>query len=85
MTKSKYGPPPGFVVGGANPAYTWDERCPGVSPQCGKAPLSPPFGQPAQKAYADFNDSWPVNSWQVTENSGAYQTAYIRLLARFVR
>lgn len=84
VTKSKFGPPPGFVVGGPNPGYSWDERCPALSAQCGKAPPTPPYRQPAQKSYADFNDSWPINSWQVTENSGAYQTAYIRLLARFV-
>ena len=46
--------------------------------------LSPPAGQPAQKAYLDFNDSWPLDSWQVTEPSGGYQTAYIRLLSKFV-
>ncbi|ESQ75965.1 glycoside hydrolase family 9 protein [Asticcacaulis sp. AC402] len=84
VKESKYGPAPGFVVGGANPSYGWDSRCPGVSPQCGKAPLSPPYGQPDQKAYADFNTSWPINSWEVTENSNAYQVAYLRLLVRFV-
>ncbi len=85
VAHSKYGPPPGYVVGGANPSYSWDKRCPDVNPGCGRAPPSPPFGQPAQKSYADFNDSWPINSWEVTEPSGAYQTAYIRLLTRFVR
>lgn len=85
VSHSTYGPPPGFLVGGANPTYTWDRRCPQISLQCGTAPLSPPVGQPDQKSYADFNQAWPVNSWEVTENSGAYQTAYIRLLARFVR
>ncbi|MBW8880406.1 MAG: glycoside hydrolase family 9 protein [Asticcacaulis sp.] len=85
VSGSKYGPPPGYLVGGANPGYSWDRRCPQVSPKCGAAMLSPPVGQPDQKAYADFNQSWPVDSWEVTENSGAYQTAYIRLLARFVR
>jgi len=82
---SVYGPPPGFLVGGPNPYYDWDERCPGVSTQCGSARPAPPYDQPAQKSYADFNTSWPLNSWSVTENSNGYQTAYIRLLARYVK
>ncbi|MBV8500440.1 MAG: glycoside hydrolase family 9 protein [Paucibacter sp.] len=82
---SRWGPPPGFLVGGANPSYAWDSRCPGVSTQCGAALPSPPAGQPPQKSYADFNQAWPLNSWEVTENSGGYQVAYIRLLSRFVK
>src|SRR5688572_732348 len=81
---STFGPAPGFVVGGPNPSYGWDDRCPGVSPACGSAVLSPPTGQPAQKSYLDFNTSWPLNSWSVTENSNGYQAAYIRLLSRMV-
>ena len=82
---SQYGPAPGFLVGGPNGSqYDWDERCPGISPLCGTARPSPPYGQPAQKSYKDFNDSWPLNSWSVTENSNGYQTAYLRLLARYV-
>jgi endoglucanase len=81
---STYGPPPGFVVGGPNPSYDWDAQCPGIA-QCPAARPSPPYGQPAQKSYANFNDSWPVNSWSVTENSNGYQTYYLRLLAKFVR
>ena len=80
---SKYGPPPGFVVGGPNPSYDWDPVCPGNS-QCPAARPSPPYGQPAQKSYANFNDSWPVNSWSVSENSNGYQVAYLRLLSKFV-
>ena len=34
--------------------------------------------------YKDFNTSWPLNSWSLTEPSGGYQTSYIRLLSRFV-
>jgi hypothetical protein len=37
------------------------------------------------KSYKDFNTSWPLNSWQVTENSNGYQMAYIRLLSKFVQ
>ena len=85
VSKSKYGPPPGYVVGGANPGYNWQQGCPGINPGCGSAPPSPPVGQPDQKAYADFNQTWPINSWEVTEPSEGYQTSYIRLLARFVK
>jgi endoglucanase len=84
---STYGPPPGYLVGGANPSYNWDGCCPsncsGLS--CGSAVLSPPAGQPPQKSYFDFNDSWPLDSWSVTEPSLGYQTNYIRLLAHFAR
>ncbi len=82
---SVYGPPPGFLVGGPNPSYEWETRCPGISPQCGSAPPAPPYNQPAQKSYLDFNTSWPLNSWPITENSNGYQSAYIRLLARHVQ
>jgi len=85
VSGSVYGPPPGFLVGGPNPSYDWESRCPGVSPQCGTSRPQPPYNQPAQKAYLDFNTSWPLNSWEVTENSNGYQTAYIRLLARYVQ
>lgn len=84
VKSSTYGPAPGYLVGGPNPSYTWDSGCPTVSSLCGSAMPSPPAGQPAQKSYKDFNDSWPLDSWSVTENSNGYQTAYIRLLARFV-
>jgi endoglucanase len=81
---STYGPPPGFLTGGPNPSYDWDGVCPG-NDQCPASRPSPPYGQPPQKSYADFNDSWPVNSWSVTENSNGYQVYYLRLLAKFVR
>ena len=80
---STYGPPPGFLVGGPNPGYDWDPQCPGNA-QCPAVRPSPPYGQPPQKSYANFNDNWPVNSWAVTENSNGYQTYYLRLLAKFV-
>jgi endoglucanase len=84
VSRSTFGPAPGFVVGGPNPSYNWDDRCPAVSVACGTAVPNPPRGQPAQKSYLDFNTSWPLNSWSVTENSNGYQTNYIRLLARYV-
>lgn len=85
--ESTYGPAPGFLAGGPNPSYAWDACCPsgcGAGNMCGSAPPAPPAGQPDQKSYFDFNDSWPLNSWSVTENSNGYQTAYIRLLSKFV-
>ena len=81
---SKFGPAPGYLVGGANPTYTWSKGCPQINARCGSAPPSPPAGQPDEKAYTDFSDGWPIDSWEVTEDSEAYQIGYIRLLARFV-
>lgn len=83
---STYGPAPGFLVGGPNPSYNWDGNCTSNSPNpgCGVAAPTPPKGQPSMKAYLDFNTSWPLNSWEVTENHNDYQVAYIRLLSKFV-
>lgn len=79
---STYGPPPGFMPGGPNPYY----EC-GLAddPACAPALLTPPLGQPPQKSYKDFNAGWPEGSWSVTEPSNGYQTAYLRLLSKFVR
>jgi hypothetical protein len=81
---SQYGPPPGFLSGGANPDYNWDGVCPGHA-GCNSESITPPKGQPAQKSYKDFNTSWPLNSWEVTENSDGYQINYIRLLSKFIQ
>jgi endoglucanase len=87
---SVYGPPPGFVPGGPNPSYDWDGCCPGGcgssqnNAVCNSESISPPKNQPKQKSYKDFNTSWPLNSWSVTENSCGYQVSYIRLLSKFV-
>ena len=67
---SVYGPPPGFLVGGPNKDFSVSS-------------LSPPFGEPMQKAYLDFNDGFPNNSWELSEPAIYYQAAYIRLLANF--
>lgn len=91
VSESNFGPAPGFLVGGPNPSYSWDACCPtscgssANNAMCGPAPLAPPANQPAAKAYKDFNDNWPVNSWAVTENHNDYQVAYLLLLSRFVQ
>ncbi|WP_353718489.1 glycoside hydrolase family 9 protein [Dyadobacter sp. 676] len=64
---SPNGPAPGYVVGGPNADYTI-------------ATQSPPYGQPRQKSYLDFNTGWPTNSWEITEPAIYYQAAYVRLL-----
>jgi hypothetical protein len=88
--ESTWGPAPGFLTGGPNPRYDWDGCCPGGcgsaanNARCTSESISPPIGQPDQKSYKDFNTSWPLNSWSVTENSCGYQVNYIRLLSKFV-
>jgi hypothetical protein len=91
------GPPPGYLVGGPNPSYSLDKCC--TAPigtaeyQChGAAAFSlcsnnyvPPLGQPALKSYRQFNENWPVNSWEVAEPSTGYQAQYVRVLAKYVR
>ncbi len=68
---STSGPAPGYVTGGPNKDYTYNG-------------LNPPFGQPAQKAYLEFNpSSVPENSWEITEPAIYYQAAFIRMLAYF--
>lgn len=87
VTASSPGPPPGFLVGGPNPFYSTDQCCDdsscGTSSAACRGQWQPPLGQPDMKSYLQFNDGWPVNSWEVTENSDGYQVAYIRLLAGF--
>jgi hypothetical protein len=84
---STAGPAPGFVTGGPNPSYNVDGCCATNScggnnnSLCNSETVIPPKGQPAQKSYKDFNTSWPLNSWSVTENSNGYQLNYIRLLS----
>lgn len=86
---STYGPPPGFLMGGANDSYNWAQCCTdgtcgsGNMSKCTAMSITPPLGQPKQKSYKDFNTSWPLNSWQITETSLGYQTAYIRLLSKY--
>lgn len=85
---STYGPAPGFIPGGPNPGYALDGCCPN---SCGSAQnnalcttnVTPPLNQPIQKSYRDFNDSWPLNSWTVTEAGIYTNAAYVRMLSRF--
>lgn len=87
---STYGPAPGFLAGGPNPSYDWDGCCPSGcggtvnNDKCTSMDLSAVRGQPDQKSYLDFNNTWPLNSWEVTENSCGYQVSYIRLLSKYV-
>jgi endoglucanase len=86
---STYGPAPGFIPGGPNPTYSLDACCPGG---CGSAAnnalcltnVNPPQGQPIQKSYKDFNNDWPVNSWEITEAGIYTNAAYVRMLSKFV-
>lgn len=80
---STFGPAPGFVPGGPNQHYDTDICCAtNCDPQC-DLDVSPPKNQPPQKSYKDFNTSWPLNSWTVTENQIYSQASYIRMLSKF--
>jgi hypothetical protein len=88
VSPTSYGPAPGYLSGGPNENYKWDGCCPNG---CGSSANNSmctseeiPVKQPAAKMYKDFNTSWPLNSWEITEPMGAYQIAYIRLLSKFV-
>ncbi len=88
VTATAPGPAPGFVTGGPNSGYKWDACCandcwsPENNAMCYSEEI--PVNQPDTKMYKDFNTSWPLNSWEITENSNGYQSAYIRLLSKFV-
>lgn len=73
-TFSKFGPAPGYLTGGVNPAYKPASAYSG-------APIVPPMQQPIQKSYKDWNTSWPQNSWEVTEPAIGYQGNFVQLLA----
>ena len=67
---SAKGPPPGYLTGGPNPNYSGSVA--GIT------------NQPRQKAYKDWNSSWPENSWEISEPGIYYQAAYVQLLARLM-
>lgn len=85
---STYGPPPGYIPGGPNPAYALDACCPSG---CGSAAnnalcatnVTPPLNQPIQKSYKDFNNDWPVNSWTISEAGIYTNAAYVRMISKF--
>jgi hypothetical protein len=89
-SSSNYGPVPGIVPGGANPSYEVDICCPfncgsqTNNNKCSSIAIEHMKNQPKQKSYYDFNESWPSNSWSITENSMGYQVEYIRLLSKFI-
>jgi hypothetical protein len=70
---SPFGPAPGYLPGGAN-ANT-------------SVTLSPPAGQPRQKAFRDWNGNGrdPQTSWEITEPGIYYQSAYVKLVAAFAQ
>lgn len=83
---STYGPPPGFIPGGATYQYALDNCCAGscaANPLCSSAAVTPPLGQPVQKSYLEFNTGWPQNSWVVSEPAIYTQAAYLRLLSKY--
>ncbi|MDJ0795353.1 MAG: glycoside hydrolase family 9 protein [Calothrix sp. MO_167.B12] len=77
-TNSKYGSAPGLLSGGPNKYYSVKQ-------------VSPPFGEPSQKAYKDWNSAWNFwrrfseDSWTITEPAIYYQATYINLLAYFCK
>jgi endoglucanase len=75
---SPNGPAPGYVTGGANKNFQPADAYTGPR-------LAPPMDQPPQKAYKDWNASWPEDSWEITEPALGYQGAFVFLLSRFVR
>ena len=81
---SRLGPPPGYVPGGANSQY-----CAGQDPSKNRCATSRLRKQPRQKAFLDFNTAWDATSehdrsWEITEPGIYYQSAYVKLLSKFV-
>ena len=68
---SPKGPAPGYLTGGPNKNYTGS--------------LSPLLGKPFQKAYKDWNTPTEEDrAWEITEPAIYYQSAYLKLLSKFV-
>ncbi len=69
---SPWGPAPGYVTGGPNREFFIST-------------LLPPYNQPPQKAYKDWNTAWNgtlhERSYEITEPAIYYQGFYIQLLA----
>jgi hypothetical protein len=70
------GPAPGYLVGGPNAFFSVDW-------------ISPPHGEPAMKAFKDWDASWNDQhhaseaSWEITEPDILYQSAYVMLASQF--
>jgi hypothetical protein len=65
---SPSGPAPGYLTGGPNKNYNGSDLL---------------QGQPPMKAYLDTNDP-QLKSWQLTEPAIYYQSAYLKLLSKFL-
>lgn len=83
-TKTSYGPPPGFLVGGPNEYYSVaGVKVDDVSDDNLK-------DQPAAKKYRSWNTLGDGlvrdhKSYVISENSITYQASYVRLLSKFVK
>jgi endoglucanase len=79
-TPSSKGAIPGYLIGGPNKDYAklW----------YGLTSITPPYNQPPQKSYRDWNTSWNNTigqdeaSWAINEPAIYNQAAYVGLLAR---
>lgn len=75
---SQYGPAPGFVTGGPNQYYSAKQ-------------VAPPYGEPVQKAFRDWNvDKQGLGMqsqapWEISEPAIYYQAAYVDLLSYFAK
>ncbi|MDR2693035.1 MAG: glycoside hydrolase family 9 protein [Chitinispirillales bacterium] len=84
------GPAPGYMPGGPNKEFGLDGCCPSGcgdpsnNARCGLVPIPDKNTEPPAKMYKDMNNSWPLNSWEITEPMNAYQLSYIWLLSKFV-
>lgn len=82
---AKGGPPPGYVPGGPNRKWQGegdDDFKTNIAPT-----LVPPYNQPVQKAYRDWNGQAPKayveKPWSVTEPSIEYNCLYIWYLSKY--
>ncbi len=75
LATGKIGPPPGFLVCGADQSYVADG---------GNASLSPPANQPKEKSYLDFNTAADA-SWVNSEVAIYNQATYARLVEKFIK
>jgi len=82
-------PAPGFLPGGPNSRYKWDKCCPAGcdsaenNAKCFAVDIPDSSVTPPAKMYVESNIAWPINTWEITENSNGYQLGYIRLLSKF--